>query len=419
MGNRQDMFDLIIVGFGLVGSSFVLALQHQGLKIAVIEKQLPEVMTDVAAPFRPLSLAYGSVEIFRTLAIWEGLQATATPIKEVVVCEEGVLGAVHFHAKEANVEALGFVVSFSDLCQVLYHAALQQTGVDFIAIQKIKDIQRIGAMMHVFVDTAEGERELRAPLVVGCDGAQSSVRQLLNMEVKHKQSEDVALTGIFTLAEPYCDIAVERFTKMGVIAILPLANPMQCGVVITLPKVLLESRACWTEVDWLKALMPHLALRIPKIVAFHKGHVFPLQWVITKKPILPGVILLGNAAHTLYPLAAQGFNLGLRDAAALAEILVMAKQKVESLGEEQVLQQYVTWRQKDQKRTTQLTALMAQMFKIQFPGASILRGLGLLGFDVFGPMKKKMVQITIGLDGSLPKLMRGLPLWEESSHHET
>ncbi|OGO91523.1 MAG: hypothetical protein A3F10_03215 [Coxiella sp. RIFCSPHIGHO2_12_FULL_42_15] len=413
-----EEFDLIIVGFGLVGSSFVLALQQQGLKIAVIEKHVPEVATDAAVSFRPISLAYGSVAIFRTLGMWHGLQNKATPIKEVIVCEEGSLGAVHFTAAEIALEALGFVVPFADLYRHLYRGAVGQTGVEIIPIQKTTHIERVENQTHVFVETAQGARELRAALVVGCDGAQSSVRHLLNIPTIEKQSADAAVTGMLTLAEPYSPIALERFTKEGVVAILPLADPKQCGVVMTLPQAVIESRQSWTETEWLVALAPHLAQRIPRILSFEKGGVFPLQTIIAKKQLLPGVILLGNAAHTIYPLAAQGFNLGLRDAAALAEILVQARQELQPLGQEHLLQRYVAWREQDQKRTAQLTMVIAHLFKMQFPGASLLRGLSLLSLDLLTPMKKRLARMTMGLSGSLPKLMRGLPLWEMTQHHD-
>lgn len=416
MVNNNHEFDLIIVGAGLVGASFILAMQQQGLKIAVLEKNLPDITA--AAAFRPISLAYGSVKIFATLGIWPELYDDATPIEAVVVCEEGSLGAVHFTATELGVDALGYVVSFSNLYRLLYQKAASQTGVEIIAIQKIVQILKNDAFMRVFVDTVEGARELRAPLVIGCDGVQSSVRKLLTIETEEKYSTDVAFTALITLEKPYVGTALERFTRQGTIAVLPLPLQNQCGLVITLPQKLWEERSQWSNAQWIQVLTPQLSPRVPKILQFEKGNLFPLQTVIAKQQILPGVILLGNAAHTIYPLAAQGFNLGLRDAVALAEILVTAKQSLNSLGDEKILQQYVDWRALDQRRITRLTAMISRFFHTQFPGASMLRGFGLLGVDLFFPLKKRIATMTMGLAGALPKLMRGLPLWEVSDYHE-
>jgi len=403
-------FDIIIVGAGLVGSSLALALQNQNFKIAIIEKHLPEVKTMPNLNFRPISLAYSSVEILKTLKVWDHLASLAAPIREVNISQQGVLGGLHFVAEELGVAALGQVVPFPDLHLTLYQMIAQQQNLEIIPINQINTVIPLDSAVALTVDTAKGSRSLRTTLLVAADGAHSTVRDLLNIPTTEKISEEVSLTATLTLDKPYQFVAFERFSKEGTLAILPLKQENQCGLVWTMSAEKSAEIKNWNDTQFIEFITTIFKGRIGHIRSIKKGALFPLETIIAQQQFKANVILLGNAAHTIYPFAAQGFNLGLRDAAALAEILVDAQQKSLPLGSNRVLQNYVEWRQEDQDRIRRLTGGIARLTEMNFPFARRIRGLGLLMTDFAVPLKKRIAKWTMGLAGKLPKLARGLPL---------
>lgn len=402
-------YDIIIVGGGLIGTSLAVSLQGSGFKIALLEKNIPTAKTEPTA-FRPISLAYGTVEILRAIKLWPMLSETATPIQQVQVSEQGVLGGVHFSAQEQGVDALGQVVPFSALHLSLYECAAGQADVDVIPVRDIQSIEATPEKVSVQLDTVKGPQKLTAALLVGCDGTHSRVRDLLKIATARTSQNKLALSAKMTLADEYSNKALERFSRDGVLAILPLAQKKQCGLVWTLSQAKNAEIADWSEQDFIRFINQHFRGRLPQVIGFHQGANFPLQTIIAEQQIQPGVVLLGNSAHTLYPLAAQGFNLGLRDAAALAEVLVTAKQQAQPLGSIKVLQDYVDWRQQDQARIARITGGIAESFSLRLPFLKGIRGFGMMLTDVVVPAKKRLARVTMGVAGKLPKLMRGLPL---------
>ena len=233
---------------------------------------------------------------------------------------------------------------------------------------------------------------------------------MLNIATKKKMQDKVATVATLMLKTNYPAIALERFSKDGVLAVLPLFKKNQCGLVWTIPNKKAEEIKDWSEQQYIDFISKCFVGRLPAIDSIKIGATFALQTITAKQQFVPGVLLLGNAAHTLYPLAAQGFNLGLRDVAALAEVLVEAKHEMKSLGTDAVLNKYVQWRKCDQDRISRLTLSIAKSFEIKLPFARHVRGLGLLMTDIISPLKNRVATLTLGLAGKLPKLVRGLPL---------
>lgn len=412
-------FDLLVVGAGLVGSSFVLALQQQGLRIALLDQQWVDPS---AQGGRPISLAAGSVAIFRTLGVWEALAAHATPITQVDVSEQGVLGAVHFRAADYAVEALGYVVPFQMLAASLQHAARQQAGVESFQVAELLGLGEDEHGRWLAWSSPDGaQHRAQGALVVGADGAASRVRDLLAIDVQREQAAKVAVYGSLRLAQPQPGVALERFAQHEVLAVLPAALHSS-GFVVTLPTDQWETRRAWSAAAWQQYCQQALGFRYGAVEEVRVLGSMPLATVIAQQSVQPGAVLLGNAAHTLYPLAAQGFNLGLRDAAALAEVLVAARQRGQALGALAVLQRYQRWRAEDQARVMRLTDSLARGFGWQVPGLRQVRGLALLAMDLVTPLKRRVARLAMGMTGQLPRLMRGLRLWGEElsdANHET
>jgi len=406
----KQSYDIIIIGAGLIGTSFALSLQNKGLKIALLETHLPNFDKSTEADTRPLSLAYSSQVILNTLGIWSELADLATPIKEVHVSEQKRFGTIHFQAKEEHVKALGYVVPFDALRRVLYQRVAQQAGVTFVPIQALKHIQNSAVGTAVTIDTVEGEKTLGADLLIGADGTHSTTRQLLGIDVTKTDSDEVALTATLERSQPHQQLAYERFTSSGILALLPLRNPNQYRLVWTLQRTLADTVATWSNEKFAAFVHDSFHHRLDDIRVLERGQQFPLLMQLAREHICPGAVLLGNAAHTIYPLAAQGFNLGLRDAVTLSDVLLDAKTNGENWADMETLSRYQKWRRQDQHWITRLTNDISQLFELHVPLLGSLRSVGLLATDLLPPIKHRLAKRFMGMSGRLPRLARGITL---------
>ncbi len=382
----QQQPEIIIIGAGLVGTSLACALAPY-FKIQLFEKNLPDTVTSTITDDRPISLAYGSQQILQTLGIWSALQAHALPIKKVMVCEQATLGGVNFQAADYALPALGFVVSFNQLQHALYQTAAQSPNVT------------IGAAPAVAQMLATD-----APLVIACDGSYSMVRDYLHIRAQRVDHQQQATIFKITLEGEHDATAYERFTTQGVLALLPMPHKNQLQCVWTHNKNIIP------DGDYIKTVFKGYIPNAMRLI--EQKLSYPLQTITVAEPIRERLVLMGNAAHTVYPLAAQGFNLGLRDAAALSEVLVNAKLQHQNWGSKAILQRYLAWRLPDQQRTMRLTNGLVSIFEMSLPLVKPLRGLAMLAIDCLPPLKKRLAKRTMGLSGQQPKLMLGVQLNE-------
>jgi 2-octaprenyl-6-methoxyphenol hydroxylase len=403
-------FDIVINGAGLVATSLIAALSHSRLRIAVLETHLPEQI-NYSSENPPLSLTYSSQKILDTMGVWSDLAASATPITTVHISEQQSWGILRFRATEENVPALGYVTSLTQVQQLLYQRAAQNPQVKFIRIQQLNKIDHYSqGKRAITVQTLDGEKTFITQLLVAADGTRSPTRALLEIHTVEKSHDDVALPLTVEFTQGHQNTAYERFTKHGVIAILPLPHPQRCQVVWTLSAEFAAHVSTWPDQQLTEHCQAAMHGRLGEWRLLSRGRTIPLSTVIAEEQTRPGAVLLGNAAHTIYPLAAQGFNLGLRDAAALAEILINAAANHLSLGNAQVLQSYLDWRTSDQHQISSLTSGVSQLFALQIPGLSCLRATGMLAADLFPPLKHRLARRLMGLAGKSSNLARGISL---------
>ncbi len=405
----HENYDIVISGAGLVGTSLAVALRNSSLRIAILETHLPD-LTRANSETRPLSLNYGSQKILETLGVWQDISAEAQPILRVHVSEQQKFGSLNFRASEENVPALGYVIPAELLQKQLYQHAAQIPSVKFISSQKIIKIQSQQQGLSLELQTIHGETNLKTELLVIAEGSHSSTRELLGITVQEKANEWFGLTALVELSQAHQGVAYERFTTQGVLAILPLKNQQRCRVVWILSQNQARSLSSGDEAQLAEFLHQAMEERLGNCRVLERSQPFPLQMVMADEQIRRGMVLLGNSAHTLYPLAAQGFNLGLRDTAALAEILVDARRQNRYLGDLAILQNYLSWRSNDQRWTAGLTYGASQLFDLHIPGLGLLRGLGLLATDLNPFLKHRLAKRLMGVAGKLPKLALGVAL---------
>lgn len=406
----MQKLDIIIVGAGLVGTSLAVALQNQGLRIAILEHhslQKPHVLKEDK---RPITISLGSYQILHTLGVWKELADEACPVSIVHISEQGVLGAVRFRADELSVPALGYVIPFSRLQEIFYQRAAVQKDVEIISINKIKSIQCSDENAVIHYVAVDGEKKLGADLLVGADGTQSTVRRFLNISIKEENKNKIALVALLELEKPHHFTAYERFTSQGTLAILPLFRRHYCRLVWTMPEIKADEIKQWADKEFQKAVQMIFGHYLGNIKSAIQDNRYPLQLLLTKQQILPHFILIGNAAHTLYPLTAQGFNLGFRDVAVLSEVLTTAHREKKSLGDIRLLQNYERWCKTNQNLVIGLARSISGLFSLELPLVNRLRGFGLLATELLLPIKKRLAKSAMGLAGRLPRLVRGLRL---------
>lgn len=382
---------IVIVGGGLVGLSFALNMKRVDCKIQILENHLPDILSQNKTDSRPISLSYGSYRILKSLGVWDELENSACPILSVHVSEKGHFGFTEFTAREQNVLALGFVVPISHLQSALYkHAALQE-NILFTAIQSIKKItaDADGAHIQTYVEIID------ADLLIASDGTNSTCRDLLKIATDGKSFDDAAHIYQLFLSEEHNNTAYERFTNEGVLAVLPLRDKKRAQLVWTITPRIEKKIIKWDHEKILAFLQETFEGRL-LITNIKKSSRFPLQTLIAKKQVVESAVLLGNAAHTIYPVAAQGFNLGLHDAEILSGILAEAIKNKKNIGDLSLLKKYETHALEHQEKIYKITGQLIGLFELPLIGCA--RGLGLLATELFKPIKNRLAKRAMGVD---------------------
>lgn len=385
--------DIIVVGAGLVGTSFVAALDPT-IKVIILEQHLPDFSTTTKD--RPLSLAYGSQQILQRWGVWNQVATDACPINTVHVSEQGRFGVAHFSAQQQRVAALGYVVSYNALHKALYDNVCQKPQVSIVQTQHIDQLVCDREAATVQLRTASGEQALSASLLVAADGQHSRCRELMGISAKKDNIGGTAFIVELTLSQPHEHVAYERFTQWGAMAVLPLFVHDRVRLVWTCSEQDWQEIQSWSDATLLSNIQSVFSGRLA-ITGCEKGHHFALQTVLAQQQYLERFLLLGNAAHSIFPIAAQGFNLSLRDVKAISGLVNDACQEQQNIGSLELLQQYTDLRYQDQQRIAAITKKSVDVFALKAPGFGLLRGMGLLGLDMLSSVKGRLAKRLMGL----------------------
>ena len=404
-------FDILIVGGGMVGASLGVALGSLPLRVGLIEAVEFESGTQPSYNDRTVALSYGSKRIFESLKVWERIEAQgATPIEQIHISDRGHFGFTRLAASDAGVDALGYVVENRALGQAL-KAALAQTGnLTFMCPAAMQDLEFTPQAASVSIRRGDNRLEtVTARLVVAADGGHSAVRSKAGIAAQRTEYRQTALVTNVSVELAHRHIAYERFTEDGPLALLPMRDN-RCAVVWSLLPERVDALLALDDAQFLEALQACFGARLGRFQKVGKRFAYPLALTKVAEHIRPRLVLIGNAAHTVHPVAGQGFNLGLRDVAALAQVLADAQQQGEDFGDLTVLGRYEDWRRRDNQVVSIFTDGLVRLFSNDFTPVSILRNLGLVAVDLLPPLKRRLLRLSMGLSGRLPRLARGLPL---------
>jgi 2-octaprenyl-6-methoxyphenol hydroxylase len=402
-------YEVLIIGGGMVGASLAYALAGQGMRIGLVEAMSLATAGHPSYDDRILALAYGTHRIFEGLGLWQALQSAATPILSIHVSDRGSPGFARLEHREQGVEALGYVVAARQIGAALATGLKDLEEVNLWCPASLEEVAIEADAARITLRLDGQTTRLSARLLVAADGAQSRVRQQLGIAAIRWDYGQSAVTANVTPALAHGNTAYERFTRSGPLALLPMSEG-RCAVICTVANRDKDAVLALEDADFLAYLQERFGERLGRFRRVGRRQVYPLFMVKARESIRHRLAVIGNAAHTLHPIAGQGFNLGIRDVAVLAEVIADAWQKRRDVGEQAVLQRYADWRRWDQRRAIAFTDGLARLFANPLPPLRLVRNLGLLAFDLFPPAKRLLALQTMGLAGYQPRLARGLPL---------
>ena len=401
--------DLIIVGAGMVGSALALALQDQGLEILLVDGGPLSVKPfDPQAAFEPRvsALSVASQRILDRLGVWDGIAARrACPYGEMQVWDGSGTGQIHFSAASVHAESLGHIVE-NRVVQDALLERLHDSSIGLLPSARLEQLRRSGEGWLLSLNDG---RELRAPLVIAADGANSAVRRLAGCATREWDYLHHAIVTSVRCARPHQATAWQRFTDDGPLAFLPLAGPAGehwCSIVWSVTPAEAERLMALDDAGFRRALGFAFEHRLGEVLQADPRLCIPLRQRHAKRYVEDGLALIGDAAHSIHPLAGQGVNLGFLDVAVLAEVLLHAMQRGERLSDVKVLSRY------ERRRMPHNLAMMAAMegFERLFQADPLpvrwLRNSGLNWVDDLPEAKALFVRQALGLSGDLPELAR-------------
>jgi len=396
---------VIIVGGGMVGLSLALMLAKQNIAVQLLEAiRYPNYEDDQLAPYhssfdaRNTALSRRSVMIYQQLGLWDALQQHATPILQVHITEQGSFGKARLVAEQEKVESFGQVIENAWLGRVLLTQVRQQALIELIDGVEVTSLEQDQQQVTIRALRDQETLELQTQLLIAADGRDSFCRQAIGVGVDVHDYDQVAIVTAVQTSKPHQHVGFERFSALGPLALLPLPGEYRRSVVWPVKK--------GTEAEWLgeendqhflDALQQTYGDRAGKFEKTGKRFSYPLSQVLAHKQAVGRVVLMGNAAHTIHPVAGQGFNLCLRDADVLVRFLNQHLTQSDDIGDPENLLAYEQSRLKDQQRVIKFCDSVVRGFSNQNPVLKLLRNTGLVAFDVVPGIKPLVANYAMGL----------------------
>ncbi len=395
-------YDLIIVGGGLAGNCLALALKDSGLRIALIEAETATARKHAPIGQRALALAYGSSIMLAALDLWEVIKKTATPIKHIHVSDQGHFGKTRLSAEKEGVEALGYVITAQHIESYVSEQA-SKTELTTYCPARVVGLMSSDEAAYVNLKVAQKSVNLTAKLVIGADGGQSTVRQLLAIEQKTTEYYQKAIVTTVRSSLGHDNVAYERFTDEGPLAILPTTGN-HSSVVWTRKTENADDLIQMSDHDFLAELQNCFGYRMGPLELAGPRFAFPVNLIRAEKMVEGRAVIVGNAVHQLHPVAGQGFNLGLRDILQLAEMLIEQAEQEGDIGESAFLENYAKMRQIDHDKVVSFTDGLVRVFSNDWVPVAVSRNTALILLDHVSSVKSLVTQHAMGLGGRLQRI---------------
>jgi 2-octaprenyl-6-methoxyphenol hydroxylase len=387
-----DLLDVLIVGGGLVGSSLACALDRSPLRVALVEASAPRREAPASFDERNLALNRLSLDALDALGVLARLDSPPVPIRGVHVSSAGDFGRVRLHAREHGVEAFGGVVVARELGQALQRQLGACARLQHLTPARVIAAEREAEAIRVELD---GGRVLRARLLVIAEGTDSALRESLGLGATRKDYSQTLFVSVVEADRAHEGVAYERFTADGPVAMLPLSGT-RVGSVLTVPTAEADATLALDDAAYLDLLQQRFGWRLGRLRRVGRRSAYPMRLVTANALVGPRCVVVGNAAQTLHPIGAQGFNLGLRDALTLAGLLLDCDRT--DCGSAGLLSRHAALRAADRARTIDFSDGLADLFTHGAAPVRWLRGLGLAAFDHFGDLARPLVRAAMGAE---------------------
>ncbi|MGB5517138.1 MAG: 2-octaprenyl-6-methoxyphenyl hydroxylase [Gammaproteobacteria bacterium] len=393
--------DVLIIGGGLVGASLACALVSSGHAIRVVEAVPLQSDAQPSYDDRTVALSWGSRCIFEGMGVWKTLADSVEAINTIHISDKGHFGATRLRHEEEHVEALGYVVENRVLGAALYRRMEQHSKLKLHCPASLISIEQKDGAVIARIEENGKQRVISARLMVAADGVISQVRDLLHIGCSVQDYGQSAVIANVTPGLRHKNTAYERFTDDGPIALLPMTNN-RCSLVWTVPAGQAEELMQLGDAAFLHRLQQRFGFRLGQLHKVGSRHVYPLKLIETTQVVRDRVVIVGNAAHTIHPVAGQGFNLALRDIAILSELIG----GVQDAGDSRLLQSYVEQRQDDARRVYRFTDSLVKIFSNHSTTLGHLRAAGLVVVGLVPPLRHQLARLSMGLSGRSSELGR-------------
>jgi 2-octaprenyl-6-methoxyphenol hydroxylase len=404
--------DVAICGGGLVGATLALALADLGLGVVLIEAHPFGTFGQPSFDDRTTALSNGSRRIFEALRVWPLLEREAAAIRRIHVSDRGRFGFARLDAAEQGLSALGFVIVNRAMGAALWRR-LGESAVKILAPARVRGMQLSDGRQRIDCDLGpQGDASVEARLAIAADGAQSVLREAAGIGAKTWNYGQTALVSNVLTQRFHDHVAYERFTPSGPLALLPMSEG-RLGLIWTFTNEVAPTVAQVDDAEFLARLQDAFGFRLGRFMKVGARQLYPLSLTRADEHVAKRLAIVGNAAQTLHPIAGQGFNLGLRDAASLAEVLADGRaQRQDDFdpGDGVWLERYREWRIADRTNIVRFTDGLVRLFAQPLGPIKALRDAGLLAFDLMPAAKGALSQLSLGAAGRIPKLARGASL---------
>ena len=400
--------ELAIVGGGLSGLSLAIACAAAGIEVAVVDREDPARFRDAAYDGRTTAIAYGSQQVLKGIGVWDALAPHAEPIREIRVVDGDSPLFLHYDRADIGAEALGYIVENRILRSALQARAAALPCLTLYAPSALEDVAFAEA--HAQLALADGRR-LIAPLAIGADGRDSPLREAAGIKTWRKAYRQTAIVCVARHAKPHNGVAVEHFRAAGPFAILPMPTSKEAGhrssIVWTEEERDASAILAMGERDFARQLASRFGDFLGRVEPEPGRWSYPLMLIQAERYAAQRLALIGDAAHVIHPIAGQGWNLGVRDIAALAELIVDAHRLGLDLGGADLLRRYERWRRFDSLTLTTVTDGLNRLFANNLPPLKLARDLGLAAVDHAPGLKRFFMRHAMGVVGDLPRLVKG------------
>ncbi|MCG8366876.1 MAG: FAD-dependent hydroxylase [Pseudanabaenales cyanobacterium] len=395
-------YDLAIVGGGIVGLTLACALKDSGLRVALIEAQSLE---QAAARRQAYALSLLSGRIFEGIGVWPQISPNITHFQRVRLSDADYPKVVEFRPEDLKTEAVYYGAEHSVLITALQNCVRQCGTVNFLCPARLISVDYQPQAVQLKIEMAGQVQTLRAQLMAAADGARSRIRQQAGIRTVGWKYWQSCITAVLKPEKPHQNIAYERFWPNGPFAILPIPHN-RCQIVWTVPHTKAETILALPSDQFLAELSRHYGNQMGSLTLVSQPRLFQVQLMQSNCYVRPRLALIGDAAHCCHPVGGQGLNMGIRDAAVLAQVLQTGFEQGEDIGELHLLKRYERWRRRENWLVLGFTDFLNRCFSNTFLPLVILRRLGIQILQTIPPLKRLMLRLMTGFLGRIPDLAR-------------